>query len=290
MDAHRTRTQVGKRTVTGTGYDRTVSAALSETASKFALAEALALDIAPRRGRPARDETSTDQHLTEVREQVIEAGGEPKSVATLRNYRLTALWAKHPKTGSFRWVEDRCWSAHDEARQRGLSYLEFAALPREILVETVRDIFREGPARDEDEEEEEEYDLSAPVTFRPPVESGLVTPALSHSPRAAVPEPRPEPEREPEGEPEPEPGPEREPRVPEPREPAEREPGEPRRLNLVSAFRGVHRSVEQIAAEVAGHGVSPGERDVLLAEVSWITGTLAQVRKDIRAARSLATV
>jgi hypothetical protein len=241
---------------------------LSETASKFSLAEALALDIAPRRGRPARDETSTDQHLTEAREQVIEAGGEPKSVATLRNYRLTALWAKHPKTGSFRWMEGRCWSAHDEARQRGLAYIEFAALPREILVETVRDIFRETPPQDE--EEEEDYDLSAPVTFRPPVEPGLEPePVLSRVPRQA-------------------PKPERKSREPEPK--PEREPREPRRLNLVTAFRGVHRLVEQIAAEVADHGIDPGERDVLLGEITWVTGTLAQVRRDIRAAKSLATV
>jgi hypothetical protein len=247
--------------MTSTSYHRTVSAALSETAGKFALAEALALDIAPRRGRPARDETSTDRQLTEAREEVVEAGGEPRSVATLRNYRLTALWARHPKTGSFRWLKGRCWSAHDEARQRGLSYGEFAALPRETLVVTVRDIFREEGRDGEYQDEEEEFDHSAPVTFRPPAEPGLVPePALSRVPRQA---PEPEPERE---------------------------PAEPRRMNLVSALRGVHRSVEQIAAEVASRNINPKEKDALLAEVTWITGTLSQVRKDIRAARSLATV
>jgi hypothetical protein len=233
---------------TSTDYHRTVTAALSETASKFALAEALALDIAPRRGRPGRDEVGTDQQLAEVREQIIEAGGEPRSVVTLRNYRLTALWVKHPKTGAFRWLKGRCWSAHDEARQRGLSYAEFTALPADTRVEDVRDIFRESPAYPQE-------DHSVPVTFLSPAGDTPEVVQLSL--------PKAKPERRP---------------VPAPR-PAP----EPKRLNLVVAFRSVHRSVEQIAGEVAAHGIEPGEKDMLLQEVTWLTVTLTQIRKDIRA-------
>lgn len=251
--------------MSGTGYHRTVSAALSETSSKFTLAEALATDIPPRRGRPARNEAGTDRQLSEAREQVCAAGGEPRSVATLRNYRLTALWVKNPKTGSFRWLKGRCWSAHDEARQRGLSYAEFAALPPETLVETVRGIFRESP------DEDPGQDRTVPVTFLPP--------ARDPAPDVRFFLGRPEPE--------PEPGPEPLP-VPRPRPRPAMRP-EPRRMDLVAAFRGLHQSVRQIAAEVASHGTEPGDRDELLQEVSWMTVTLTQIRKDIRA-ENLTTV
>jgi hypothetical protein len=244
--------------MSGTDYHRTVSAALSETSSKFTLAEALATDIPPRRGRPARNEAGTDQQLSEAREQITEAGGEPRSVSTLRNYRLTALWVKDPKTGSFRWLKGCCWSAHDEARQRGLSYGEFAALPPGTLVETVRDIFREPPP------EHPEQDSPVPVTFLPPAEPGLVPDVRFFLPRAelgTVPKPRPESKPEPKPRPKP----------------------ESKRLNLVTAFRELHRSVKQVADEVASHGTEPAERDELLQEVTWLTVTLTQIRKDIRA-------
>lgn len=251
--------------MSGTDYHRTVSAALSETASKFALAEALATDIPSRRGRPARGEAGTDQQLSEAREQVCAAGGEPRSVATLRNYRLTALWVKNPKTGSFRWLKGRCWSAHDEARQRGLSYAEFAALPPETLVETVRGIFRERPDGDPGQ------DRTAPVTFLPPAQDPAQDPVPDVRFFLGQPDPAPEPRPLPVPRPRPRPRP------------------EPARLNLVAAFRELHQSVRQVADEVASHGTEPEDRDELLQEVTWLTVTLTQIRKDIRAG-NLATV
>lgn len=257
--------------MSGTDYHRTVSAALSETSSKFTLAEALATDIPPRRGRPARNEAGTDQQLSEAREQVCAAGGEPRSVATLRNYRLTALWVKNPKTGSFRWLRGRCWSAHDEARQRGLSYTEFAALPPETLVETVRGIFRESP------DGHPGQDRSVPVTFLPPAQDPAQDPAPDVRFFLGRPEPGPLPVPGPRPRPEPKPEPKLEPR------PRPKPEPEPRRMDLVAAFRGLHQSVRQIAAEVARHGTEPEDRDELLQEVSWMTVTLTQIRKDIRA-------
>ena len=107
------------------GYDRTVTAALAETQSKFALAEALALDIPYKRGPDA----DISVRLAEARRAIIDGGGEPRNVETLANYRRTALWVILPTSPEFRWVPDRCFSVHSQARASGKSYAEFAAMP-----------------------------------------------------------------------------------------------------------------------------------------------------------------
>lgn len=113
-------------------YDRTVAAALSETKSKFTLAEALALDVPPRsQGSRAHDVSVTD-YLSQARQSIIDAGGEPRSVSSLLKYRNTALWASTSTASgrSFAWVPGYSFSAHSEARETGLTFEQFAAEPK----------------------------------------------------------------------------------------------------------------------------------------------------------------
>lgn len=118
-------------------YDRVVSAALAETKSKFDLAEALAEDIPPRRSGPSDDVTIKD-YLTEARQVVIDAGGEPRSVKTLSDYRFTALWVSAEVGTNYRWLPGISFSAHQEANRAGLSYDEFVAMPSKT-VDAIRD-------------------------------------------------------------------------------------------------------------------------------------------------------
>lgn len=110
------------------GYGRVVSAALAETRSKFALAEALALDIPPRRPGPSED-AAISEYLADARRAIIDAGGEERSVGTLANYRFTALWVSDVNVTNFEWVEGASFTAHQEARQAGMTVDEFAAMP-----------------------------------------------------------------------------------------------------------------------------------------------------------------
>lgn len=115
-------------------YPRTVEAALAESRSKKALAEALAVEIPPRMGR-GNDDVS--QGLTEARQAIIDAGGEPKAVRTLADYRLTARWVagltgEEKVTGkpvTFSWVEGVSFTAHSEAWRTGLTLAAFIAEP-----------------------------------------------------------------------------------------------------------------------------------------------------------------
>jgi|SRR5262245_44713528 len=120
----------------GGGYERVVTAALAETQSKFRLAEALALDIPPRRrGGSVEDGEKITPHLERARQAIINAGGEERAVGTFRDYRLTALWVAESSGGNpttFHWVPGASFTAHDEARHRGIAYADFAANPRTI--------------------------------------------------------------------------------------------------------------------------------------------------------------
>lgn len=106
-------------------YTRIVNAAIGETRSKFALAAALALDIPPRG-------TTIGFRLEEARQAIIKAGGEPRNIKTLGEYRLTALWVQNRTSSGtvFRWVSGMSFTAHSEARAAGLSYDDFASRPR----------------------------------------------------------------------------------------------------------------------------------------------------------------
>lgn len=118
-------------------YSRTVSAALAETGSKFKLAEALALDIPSRqRGRHGADVTDVSEYMEAARRAILDAGGEPKAVRTLTNYRTIALWVKDPVKGNFRWISGASFTAHREACGAGMSYDDFVAMPSK----KVRDI------------------------------------------------------------------------------------------------------------------------------------------------------
>lgn len=95
-------------------HRRVVAAALAETKDKFRIAEALAMDIPP-----SGDDASVRQQLLAVREEILEAGGEPRSYETLKQYRSTALWVR--KNGKFLWVAGASYTAHTSARAKGLT-------------------------------------------------------------------------------------------------------------------------------------------------------------------------
>jgi len=113
-------------------YDRSVNAAMRETASKFKLAEALALDI------PA-DVGGAGEKIDEAREAIIEAGGEPRANKTLADYRLTAI---HFQDG---WAVGSSFASHNAARVAGISPDDFARKPL-----TVREIRDENGAQSPD--------------------------------------------------------------------------------------------------------------------------------------------
>ncbi len=105
-------------------YKRTVKAALAETKGKFALAEALALDIPKQQGKDG-----VHMALCDAREAIIAAGGEPKAVGTLGNYRKTALhFARLRAKSGFQWVDGVSFTAHVAAQEAGMSVIDFKAL------------------------------------------------------------------------------------------------------------------------------------------------------------------
>jgi hypothetical protein len=110
-------------------YKRTVAAAVAETQSKFALAEALATEIPPKRRGPGPEMTVTE-HLILVLLEIKKAGGEARSVEMLDEYRRTALWVSGGNTRNFEWISGASFTTHNEARRAGLSYEEFAANPK----------------------------------------------------------------------------------------------------------------------------------------------------------------
>lgn len=114
-------------------YERTVEAALAETKSKFALAEALALDIPPRgRVRHSDGDKTVATYIEEARERILAAGGEARHVKTLEAYRETALWTTQDVLGDFHWVEGKSYSAHYEAYRSGIPFADFAANPKTV--------------------------------------------------------------------------------------------------------------------------------------------------------------
>jgi hypothetical protein len=140
-------------------YSRTVKAALSETASKFALAEALVLDI-PMEGRGwdrSREQSSINDRLEEARQKIIDAGGEPKSVSTLYNYRQVADWVAWSGSTKFRWILDVSFSTHLEACRFGLTYGQFTAMPVKTT-EEVRKLAHRLHGESEPEPEEDDWD------------------------------------------------------------------------------------------------------------------------------------
>jgi hypothetical protein len=111
-------------------YPKSVAAALAETHSKFALAEALANEIPPENGR---GNTTVTDALIAARDEIIEAGGEPRSVSTLERYRATARWVAENRTGSgtvFAWVPGVSFTSHREAMEAGTSLAAFSADPK----------------------------------------------------------------------------------------------------------------------------------------------------------------
>lgn len=93
-------------------FPKTIAAALAETQSKFALAEAIALEI------PASVQgvsNNLNAELDAMRDEIIEAGGEARAIPTLARYRETALWVQTFASEGFPWVEGTSFTAHSEA-------------------------------------------------------------------------------------------------------------------------------------------------------------------------------
>ena len=113
--------------MTAEQYEHILRAALAMKRSKYNLAEALVLDI------PHKEEGDgqvINAALEEVAQQIVDMGGDEIAVATLRHYRMTALWAKSPAGGQFRWREGSSFTSHVRAAQGGMDYDEFARTPR----------------------------------------------------------------------------------------------------------------------------------------------------------------
>jgi hypothetical protein len=130
----------------GREYDRIVAAALDEDSKKgsyfkFRTAEALALDIPEIGGGNRRPEKDIPTRLNEARQAIVDAGGRARSVATLKDYRLAALWIRSEIAPyAFRWAEAAI-NTHIAAVKHGMSYEDFAALPQEDLkVDKIREM------------------------------------------------------------------------------------------------------------------------------------------------------
>lgn len=260
-------------------YDRTVSAALAETKSKFGLAEALALDIPPRRSGPSEDATISE-YLTEARQAIIDNGGEPHSVGTFAHYRKTALWVQDGDVPNFHWVRGTSFTAHNEARLAGLSYEEFVASPvktTDAFRKTAGKAGTDGPAEkiaaswSEDEKVAAARELlSDPdVSSQIPVEPDVVRNAVTADPQARraarealddhyddAPKPYDKPE-----------------------------PQDAKPLELVTVFRDMHKLIDRAARLVAdGRAVvSEAEREALVAEVTWLRTALDHIESGLNA-------
>lgn len=108
-------------------YPMTVKAALTETASKFKLAEALAREI-PKGSSPKVVATL----IEEARQEVIAAGGEDRAAETFHAYRRAALWVADNggfEPTSFAWVKGYSYTAHRDAMESGRKFSDFAASP-----------------------------------------------------------------------------------------------------------------------------------------------------------------
>lgn len=102
-------------------YERTVQAALRESGSIKEIAEALWTEI-PEMGagrkKTGSDQESLTRYLMDARKAIMNAGGEERSVATLRHYREVARWVHENEPGGgsvFRWVEECSFAVHYEA-------------------------------------------------------------------------------------------------------------------------------------------------------------------------------
>jgi hypothetical protein len=249
-------------------YERTVAAALAETTSKFRLAEALARDIPPMRGRDA----DTADRLAEARQAIIDAGGEERTVATLADYRLTAQWVILPTSGEFGWVPGASYSAHREARMLPVTRDEFAAMQTRTVDAIRRRAGKpgtDGPpervvgtwTREERVRAAREILASEPDMAETVIEDATtrsqVRGAIERNDARVRPRPAP-----PGG--------------------GGEEYGSP--LNLVWEFRQLHKAIDRIAAEVARRGsiVSEAERDALVEEVAWLRSALGMIEDGIR--------
>ena len=228
-------------------YKKTVAAAVSETRSKFALAEALATEIPPQQGR--RNDLSggakVSGHLADARQAIIDAGGEPRAVATLDGYRLTALWTSGGTARSFAWVAGYSFTAHNEARKAGIPFDEFAAEPR-----TTDRIRRDAGKAGTDGPPARVVETWTPQERDEAVRELVSNPETRQSVRKALDDHYEQ--------------------TPKPIETPAGTNGEP--LELLTRFRRVHKDVDRII-ELVLQGqavVSDAERAALIEEARWL--------------------
>jgi hypothetical protein len=227
-------------------YQKTVTAAVAETKSKFRLAEALAEDIPPRQPGPSEDAT-IGEYLAEARQAILDAGGEDRSVGTLAHYRKTALWVRDVNVLNYRWVDGFSFTAHNEARLAGLSYDEFARIIGTWTPEQKANAARELLA-DPQVASNVIEDKTSRVTVMGALDDHLRDRDRAHEARR--------PDRS----------------------------HAAAQLQLIVDFRRIHRTISSVATAVAeGRAVvSEEERDALLIEVAWLRNALDHIESGLR--------
>jgi hypothetical protein len=167
-------------------YSKVVKAATAETRSKFGLAEALALDIPPRHPGPQVEDEPVDVYLNEAREAITAAGGEPRTIATLKEYRCTALWVagggvSGENPTNFAWFPGASFTAHNEARRHGMTLEAFTAL-EDKRVDAIRLAAGKAPTGNVSAIEgwplERRTDVARELLADPAVAAALAPPAL----------------------------------------------------------------------------------------------------------------
>lgn len=109
-------------------YPQTVQAANAVSTDRKALAEALLVEIPPRReGRPPKGTPKVADLLAEAAAELADAGHDI-SAATLTDYRNVAAWVAGNSSDvtGVSW-QPIAWSCHYEAFRGGMSYATFAA-------------------------------------------------------------------------------------------------------------------------------------------------------------------
>jgi hypothetical protein len=110
-------------------YPGVVQAARNIGTEKKNLAEALYLEIPPRRGRPPKGEPNLEDQLKEAAREILAETGESYEVLTLKEYRQVAAWVAEGNgmaSHSITWA-DASWTAHYEAFRKRMPWAEFVA-------------------------------------------------------------------------------------------------------------------------------------------------------------------
>src|SRR5262245_13378065 len=104
-------------------FPRSVGAARAIGMDKKNLAEALFMEVPPRRGRPPLGQATIEEQLEDVAAEILAETGESYDWRTLQTYRNVAAWAtkNEPGHGLITAWADASWTAHREAYDSGMT-------------------------------------------------------------------------------------------------------------------------------------------------------------------------